>query len=309
MENIILHIGLHKTGTSSLQRHYFPACKNLNLLTTRIPEVYEFIHMITKKDPIYFDKKIAYELIRNKLSHEYPTLISNEMLSGPPYSGVIEAGLDHRSPIILNLRNVFPNAKVIIVLRRQDGLARSFYRQYLKSGGTKRIRRFYGMEGKHRLPLMSRDRFLFLPYIDLIKSSFPSGVSIMLFEEMVADQATFLSKIINFIGVANPAIALEKENVTAFGPFGLEVCRIMNYLFRNMLNPGGIIPGIPRRQNDRHKFISPMELIHDIWPRRLFSRTRGQIYEVGNEILKQAREDNINLDKKYNLGLGKYGYY
>ncbi len=309
MSNVILHIGLHKTATGTLQRQYFPACEDLKLFTTLEPEMRAFVRYVTRCDPIYFNVPKALGYLESTLDDRNLNLLSNESFSGPPYAGVIEGGLDHRSPILANLSAVFPGAKVMLVIRRQDSLAKSFYRQYLKSGGTRTIRRFYGLEKTKHLPLMSLDRFNFYPYVEALSNSFPAGLLILTFEEFVQNQNTFLTKLTDFIGIKAPDIELEKENTTTLGPFGMEVTRIMNHLFRSLLNPGGIIPGLKAKRFGKPARISPVEFIHDKWPTRGKKSTKGEIHRVAVHIFEMVQENNRNLDQNFKVGLKQYGYY
>ncbi len=309
MSNIFLHIGLHKTATGTLQRQYFPACEKLRLLTTLVPQMRNFVHYVTRTDPIFFDPSRALAYLDTVMENRIPNLLSNESFSGPPYAGVIEGGLDHRSPILTNLKSVFPDAKVILVIRRQDSLAKSFYRQYLKSGGTRRINRFYGLEGTDHSPLMSLDRFKYGPYVEAVTASFPSGVLILTFEEFVRQQISFLEKLTNFLQIDAPAIELKKENTTTLGPVGMEVTRILNHAFRSLLNPSGIIPGMKMKRFGMAARISPVEIIHDKWPSRSNKLTKGEIVTATNHIFEAVREDNRNLDAHYHLNLKEYGYY
>jgi len=309
MSDVILHMGLHKTATGTLQRQFFPACSDLILLTTLVNEVRTFIHYVTRCDPIYFDKDRALQLIKKYLESNKPILVSNESLSGPPYAGVIEGGLDHRSSVLANLKNVFPEAKVILVLRRQDSMVKSFYRQYLKSGGTRNIKRFYGLEDSSKPPLMTMDRFLYSIYVEEVIKTFPSGVLILTFEEFIKDQKSFLEKITKFVGVKLPEIELKKENTTTLGPLGMEVSRILNHLFRSMLNPSGLIPGIKMKQHGMSTRVSPIQIMHDKWPSKGNKINKGEIYAVAEKIFKGLKEDNKKLDEKCKLELKKYNYY
>jgi hypothetical protein len=222
MKEVIVHLGLHKTASGTLQRQFFPACRGLSLYTTAMPEIKKFVLEVTRKDPLYFSPESAFSHISSILSDDKPNLLSNESLSGPPFAGAIELALDHRSPILMNLRSVFPEARAILVLRRQDSLARSFYRQYLKSGGVKRPRRFYGLDKRNLGAIMSTDRFLYAPYVDAVKKAFPSGVLLLAFEEFLENGEGFLRKLVEFIGVEMAEITLHKETTTTLGPFGLE---------------------------------------------------------------------------------------
>ena len=308
MADVVCHLGLHKTASGTLQRQFFPACRGLNLLTTQMPAVRQLVQLITCKDPLYFQPEQAYGEIAEFLRPDQVNLLSNESLSGPPYAGVVEWGLDHRSSVIQNLRSVFPNARIIVVLRRQDALARSLYRQYVKRGGTATIRQFYGMDDSGRPPLMSRDRFLFSQYIRLLHESFQGRVLVLKFEEFLRDQPAFLTQLCQFIGTEMPALALRRENATNLGPVGMEVTRLMNFGFRSMLNRS-ILPGVPLRSRGRWKEVSPVELIHDYWPGKPGHGERSDFGTVSGAIWDESRDDNRRLDQDYGLGLAESGYY
>lgn len=307
-KNIFIHIGLHKTATTTLQRQYFPACNDVNLLTTRLPEVYKFVHYACKSDPLFFDTQIAKQLLDPLIDSDKINILSNEMLSGPPFSGAVEPGLDHRSPILNNLQSVYPEAKIIIVIRKQNSLAQSFYRQYLFSGGTYPIDRFYGFDNDPEPPLMSLDRFTFSPYIKELHRLFPSGVLVLPFESFIKNQDDFLRNFAEFVGFTAPNIVLSKANATKLGPLGFEVTRYLNHVCRNKINRG-IIPGIPLLRDGRIKFVSIVRIINDNWPFPVSKNKNNQITLVTDEIHERNKEDNCLLDEQYNLNLKEYGYY
>jgi hypothetical protein len=306
--DLICHIGFHKTASSTLQHQFFPACANLNLMTTLKPNVREFIQLVTRQDPLYFNPNEARAILGRELSDREVNLLSNESLSGPPYSGVIEWGLDHRSPVLANLHAAYPDADVIVVLRRQDGLARSLYRQYVKRGGTARIQRFFGMDGSGKPPLMSLDRFRYLPLLRYLRAHFKSRILILTFEEFVRDQDGFLDRLCAFLSVARPDIQLKQENVTRLGHFGMEVTRIMNFVFDNMLNRG-IIPRIPTVRYGRRAKVSVVEYIHDHWPGRTRRDESSPLAQVSRQIWLDSQEDNRQIDRQFGTELARFGYY
>jgi hypothetical protein len=307
--DIYLHIGLHKTATGTLQRQYFPACQDLNLMTTIIPDVKKIIEHITKKDPIYFNLEYTKKLIEKVFDEKKINLISNESLSGLPFAGIAEYGLDHRYAIINNLKTLFPDGKIILVLRRQDSLAKSFYREYLKSGGTRPIHRFYSIGKCGQSGLMSLDRFKFGPYIRYLKDIFNDNVCILLFEEFIRDTDNFFREITDYIGIKNNKIILRKENVTRLSDRGLEISRYLNFIFHSYLNPAGIIPPIRYKRNNEIRRINFIKIIHDNWPSRNKKKVLGRISKISNMIFERCKEDNKNLDNVYCLNLKKFGYY
>jgi hypothetical protein len=306
--DIVCHLGLHKTASGTLQRQFFPACRGLNLLTTLDPAVRQFVHAVTRRDPLYFDPKHALELLAGRVRSDQVNLLSNESLSGPPYAGLSEGGLDHRSPVLQNLRATFPQARIVLVLRRQDSLARSLYRQYLKRGGTARVQSFYGINAANQPPLMSLDRFCFSPYVRSVFEHFSSRVLVLTFEEFLRNQRSFLERLCNFIGAERPEIVLDRENTTRMGSTGMELTRLLNFAFRGMLNQG-IVPRLPVRRRGQWKRVSVVELVHDYWPGQPGAQQDSALNRLTTEIWERYREDNRRLDQEYRLGLEEFGYY
>jgi hypothetical protein len=298
---------LHKTATTTLQQEFFPACHGLNYIPRTIPDVGAFSHAVAVTDPIYFDAEAERRLLAPHIREDVPNLISEEAYSGSPYAGLIKAGLDHRSPILKNLHAALPSARIIVVIRRQDRLARSLYRQYITTGGTQKIETFYGFLGESAL--LPLNRFRFTPYIDMIHSLFTAGVLILVFEEFVLNQEAFLLKIVEFLGVEMPDVRLNTMNRTTLGPTGMELCRILNRVFKSKISPGGVIPGIPRLREDRMVWVSPVALLNNRWPGRGRVSKSSRQYKIGEEILERVRDDNVDLDERYKLGLAKFGYY
>jgi hypothetical protein len=113
-EKIFFHVGLHKTGTTFLQRNVFPYIKDL--------DYYGMDYRGFK-----FGKKI------NK-----KTLVSHEQLSGKPQS----SNIDNRIEKLDLIKKHYPNAS-IIVFTRKKGWLKSLYSTYIKSGNTLSYDRWY----------------------------------------------------------------------------------------------------------------------------------------------------------------------
>jgi len=307
MPKLFIHLGLHKTATSTLQDQLFPATHGLNYFSTLQDATRRFVHLATRQDPIHFDAPVVRRLLSSRFSEAQVNLLSNESLSGPPFAGVMEGGLDHRTPVIQNLSACFPDADLILVVRRQDKLAQSFYRQYIKSGGTRSIERFYGHQ-ENRPPLLATDRFRFSPYIKLLKESFSGRLLVLPFEHFVEDSSAFLGVLGDFLGVEWPELELRRDNATRMGSFGLEASRLGNHLFRNLLNPGGLLPGIPVRRYGKYQMTSPVNWLQDNSPLKGEIKEGTRIDRVAKSILHAVREDNKILAEELDIDLGRYNY-
>ena len=139
-----IHIGMHKTASTYLQKAVFPKMDNLNVINQDVaPWFYdEFIKVNSHK----FDSNIFLkEFIRksdytNKVGTNI-LAISEENLSGDIYSGQCSKELMHR------LKECFDDAQILIVLRNPVDYILSAYSNYVLHGGTKTIRNWlFGQE-------------------------------------------------------------------------------------------------------------------------------------------------------------------
>lgn len=298
-----------KTATTALQQQYFMTCKNLNVITQNNPNFLKFTQDICRKDPIYFNKRETLSHIKQFIDDNKTTLISNEAFSMLSWGGVTVPSLDYRSNVLTNLKSVFNDARILIVIRRQDAVVKSMYRQYLKSGGTCSATRFFCGLPYSQPPIFSPDYFRYRLYINKLHESFNGRVDILVFEEMIKDKELFFSKLSDVLGVQNPDIELAFMNSTKFGAMGLELTRIMNHFFQSGLNPDGLIPGIRRKGKLGWNRISPVTFLHEKWPFNGKISNSSKIHAISNDILQAASDDNKDLDRQYDLNLKNYGYY
>lgn len=129
MKNYILHIGLPKTATTTLQRYYFPnvqepsLCYNPPSLIAPLVEALKLLDFGTLKSD---DIKLLYDIIQweSKKIPKKNILISLEILS----QRLLKFDFAGR---VQFLKSIFPNATIILVLRYQPALLRSLYQQHV----------------------------------------------------------------------------------------------------------------------------------------------------------------------------------
>ena len=264
---VVVHIGLHKTATTTLQRQVFPVLPGLNFIDSALSAAADIIYAFQVQDPIYFDSSHARVVLQGTFSTIKVNLISSEGLSGSLYSAVGKRDLDHRHSIIENLQRTLPEAKIMLVLRRQDQYAKSVYRQYIKRGGVLDPAAFFGLDSQEGA-CFPRDRFRYREYVRVLKHRFPAGVHVGIFEEFAESPSTFLERMCRFLEMEPiDNWQLQKINRSRLGSTGLEVSRVLNRLFRSPLNPGGVLPGIPRRRRTGKWWsVSPVFMLQDHWP-------------------------------------------
>lgn len=244
----LIHIGYHKTGSSWLQKRIFNQ-ENWSFVSpfSRDKEIGE---MLIYVHPLDFAPKAcgAYFLprITKAKNAGLMPVISYERLSGDFQSG----GYDSKE-IADRLIQVFPEAKIFVVIREQKSMALSMYKQYIVDGGTNSLKRFLfpTTMGKGRIPLFSFDH---LNYHRLIKYYMQiygrENVCVLTFEAFKANRAEFLGDLFSFLGDRKVRYKdIEKANSdrvnASLSILALNIKRRLNWLFADdRINPNALVP-------------------------------------------------------------------
>ena len=305
---VIVHLGLHKTGTTSLQQQVFPKLAGVKFVDRMTSASSRVIYSLGTSDPIYWDSVQARAALTAEFEHEQINLISSEALSGSLFAALGKQDLDNRSGILQNLRSTLPEARVVLVIRRQDAYAKSVYRQYVRAGGSMAPHEFFGSTADTR-GHFSRDRFRYREYLRALRTAFPAGVHVGVYEHFVESPREFLGQLCAFLGTDDCSGEITRMNRSRLGAFGLEICRHANRFFHSPLNPSGLLPGLPHRRRDG-KWVSrsPIGLLQDVWPGNGRIPERSALGEVAAGILEEVRENNSLLSSEWKLSLQRYGY-
>ncbi|MEF8847724.1 MAG: sulfotransferase domain-containing protein [Candidatus Thermoplasmatota archaeon] len=174
--DIVIHVGLHRTGTTFLQREVFPKMKNINFL------------------PNIKNKSF---MIYGKLSEDKTNVISDEHFSGHPFK---PHRFEDRFTISRRLYNLYPNARIIVVFRNKKSWVRSLYNQYIK-----KVRKKNGLTFDEWSEEVFDERSLcFEQYEKYLKKLF-QNVLVLRYEELKDNPNCFVKKICKFIGTSVPA--------------------------------------------------------------------------------------------------------
>jgi len=172
--DVIVHVGLHKTGTTFLQQMVFPKLMGVNFVNLTGTVRYDILGVDVKPGI---------------------NLISREGLSGHPFEPD-RALYFERDVIARNLKKVFPSARIIVGVRDKDAWVKSLYKQYfkMKPGGT-----FNGF-----MKVFDKRYLDFEGYISLLESLF-SDVYVYHYENLKDDFDGFIDGIVDFVGVSRPS--------------------------------------------------------------------------------------------------------
>lgn len=134
MSKQVIHVGLHKTATTFLQKKIFPSLDNYNLYTRPYTQHNHAFNQLQYADESLYNKK----LVENEVE-KFPTgniILSDESFYGKPnlFSHI------NRTIIAKRLSELFPEATIIIFIRSQIKILLSYYNQYVKGGGVADIK-------------------------------------------------------------------------------------------------------------------------------------------------------------------------
>ncbi|MBB5519747.1 sulfotransferase [Amphiplicatus metriothermophilus] len=189
----LIHIGYHKTASTWLQRFLFrdAGCG--------------FFWMDVEKNlflshPLRFDAarcRARYEALREAAPPGAVPVLSNERLSGHPHSG----GYDCET-IARRLRAVFPDGRVLIVIREQKAAILSAYKQYVKKGGMRSLVGYLRPQRDGHVPQFDPDHFAYDAIIELYQTLFGAeNVCVLAYEDFASAPEAFLSRVASFAGV------------------------------------------------------------------------------------------------------------
>ena len=199
----LLHIGYHKTGTTWLQDHLF---RNAQAgFCAPFSRQREIPRHFVLPSPFAFDAQKARDFFlppcEAAMRSGLVPVLSAERLSGNPHSG----GYDVKE-IADRLHEVFPQARVLIVVREQRAMILSSYKQYVRVGGTASLEDyldppFYRDRLPLRVPMFQWDYFDYVPLLEYYGALFGSERVLALpFEAFLRDGADFVARLAGFCG-------------------------------------------------------------------------------------------------------------
>jgi hypothetical protein len=232
--NIVLHLGLPKTGSTFLQTDIFMHLQNVNILFKfrYIQEAYDDWLYDTILD---INKPIDFQEVKKRRS-EYlvdnmPNLVSEEIF----YCG--EFGMfrkeDDRFVLLDRIYKIFPEARVILAIRNKKTLLVSWYKQYVQAGGVLSFDDFIR-------DVMNLEKLNYEQYIErLVELYGKKNVFIFTFENLSEKPEQTIKEICNFIGCEVPSYKLRRRNIS-YGKTELKASLILNRLFKNRVHNRGV---------------------------------------------------------------------
>ena len=230
--NIYIHIGCAKAGSTTLQKHLFdkhPEINNLGrypignlgkdssevnsdcmyLKNENLRKLYYNFVMLDGIEYRYSNNIELYKKsIKPLLKYEQINLLSNESFTSVNFSySDIKSKADR-------LKEVFPNAKIIIILRNQFDMIKSKYRAWPFDPRCIRIGQPVSLDDWIKIALEDNITKFFSPLkyyeiVDIYSELFgKNNVGLFLFEELAYSPKIFASKISAFMGIDSEIVEL-----------------------------------------------------------------------------------------------------
>jgi hypothetical protein len=286
---ILLHVGYHKTGSSWLQRRVFASPQSGFEWLGR---PWQARQQIVAPHPLAFDPAVARAHYQAEIERAQAggriVVFSDERFSGNPHSG----GYDSKENA-QRLAATFPEARILLVIRRQADMLRSAYDQYVDEGGACSIRD-YLQPPRTRLamPSFRFEHFEYHRLIEHYQQLFgPERVLVLAFEQFRADGGRFLRRIMQFAGNASSFVADPDERVNA-GRLALLTAlqrRLNPFLVRDDLNGHSILALPNGRRILQPLLVAAAKVAPSAWNEQAAGRLRAEIerrcagrYEASN---------------------------
>lgn len=318
-ENLLIHIGYHKTGSTWLQKNLFDRSDRgfYPLALKDAPEpnyakdvgrkfVYDeqWKYMSSYQfDAVLPELKATLTQGVNWKPEGIP-VISNERLVG----GLYNAGFDGKE-VAERIHQIYPKAKILIVIREQVSMVLSTYYQLLKMGGTISLEQFLDQNYDSRSPNFSFYHFQYHHLLAHYQKLFgPDQVLILPYELFVQDAAAYLQRIGEFCGVEMPEdLEVNKRVNFIFNRYVEYKSRVLNLFLKhhsvNAYSPF-YLPGWMRQALIYAKVLWA-KTVSEQKVKRFISAKKATIRESMGD---QFHESNLISSTLCGFDLSEFGY-
>lgn len=296
---MLIHIGYHKTATTWLQQCYFPHHPQLRFA---INHEAAWTHLMAPHS-LEFDVLQAKQALMPSIElaqqqGKIPVL-SAERLSGNPHSG----GYDNKE-LADRLYQLFPTAKILIVIRHQTDAILSNYKQYIRMNGICRLEEYLNPPQEGRIPLFRLDNFKYHFLVDYyVKLYGRQAVKIMLYEQFKTEGTVFIQELSDFLGIqAYDTFPLTQTLNPSFSDLATVFKRKINWWGGN----DSLFPVTPR-----YRWLTKPALQFITWLdgyQFIRNYNLGLREKVANQIAGKFAASNAQLQSHYQLPLTEKGY-
>ncbi len=290
----VLHAGFHKTGTTTLQNHFFPALPGCAYAGPSAP-TFSFFRLLARNlwgadDDEYLEH--AWRGYLDDVRGDASSLVVSYENFSRRRSG---------SRTAQRLQRLMPDARVVLCVRNQATLLPSMYHQYLKHGGPKSMAGWADGD-------LERDQLRFDVVVAEYQDAFGADrVTVLRYEDLLADPATFLAGLERLIGVPDSGGAYELPVMNrSLSGSGRVLLRQANRVYRHRRYAGddGQGDGAPSRHDAALALARRLD--HRLQREAASAERRDQ--QVIERLLPEWAESNARLQELAGVHLEDQGY-
>lgn len=313
---VFVHIGMEKTGSTFLQKRFFPNLDGVDFATSQ--EATDLISsLVWAEEPVDLAKiGVAGRKILSKATGDI--LISNETFTGRPNT------MRHEATWVASIIcSLFPMLEVILFIRRQDTFLESHFKMAVRKGSKLGYKRYLSLDSKptqeNFFHLMKDEKkkgtstnsgFGYTDYrvfslTDILKPFLylrgENRLLVIPYEKFSADPESCFDELWSFLGKSGPNTDSKvKVNL------GLSQNRFLAAQYVNRFAPTG--RGIIDRifSSIVHRGAFGLSSFFDF-----FNEKPASVLAESDKkfILNFHKEGNREISKKLNLGLDEWGYF
>ncbi len=196
-KELFFHLGLPKTASTFLQVVAFPQLEGIH----------------------YF---------RKRKFKNFVALAKNSKAKKLLFTTESDRGFDKKLEAVIS---DFPNAKIIIVFRRQDKWIASKYKYYIRKHGHLKFNDFFDLERDNGF--WKKEELHFSKYIDLVEKFTSHPPLVLTFDELKSDHNRFVNKIVQYLNIPPLKKPLENKVINkAFSDKQIILLRRFNTLYK-----------------------------------------------------------------------------
>ena len=302
--DIVIHAGLHKTGTTWLQNRIFAPKDGTELVYCGdIELIYRsFISPAAGQFSAGTARQALAPYLARGVARALPVVLSGEALAGRPFHSKY-----YRQHTARRLAESFPKARILLTIREQRAIIYSMYGQYLRFGYTASLAEFLRPvpPGSSHHPILDRGFYDYMQLLRGFEQYFPADqIMILPFEWLLDQPQAAIARLANFTGhvlTPPPPGATEQSSNPAWSDLAYAVLRHLNRFSSQ-----------DARWQHKRRFLAPNAVAHHVnrlTPDALRRRMRHQNAAlIAQEIGEDYARSNADLAQRIGIDLGQYGY-
>lgn len=302
---LLIHLGLHKTGTTTLQRSIFDRT-DLGFLAEPGGQSRVATNVFVTSDPLMFRPRRARDAFASLLDEasrrELVPVISQEALSSIP-----EKGRYHFPFVVDRLVETFGTFRVLLTIREQRALLIAIYRQGVRSGAPYGFSEALGdgSEAAGWAPPIRAEYLFYDKMLEYLEGRLGRDrVCVLPLEWLKTDREAYLRTLFQFSGV-KPVVPADIELPTenrGWSPFTTEVARHLYGIGR----PRASSPSRSAAHKAKHRFLGVVDRVAPTFASQAIERSWAQTVRERTRGL--YGDSNRRLEEKLDLPLERWGY-